>query len=78
LGLIGVDFNPTPVVEHLDFHDSLFVIGRPLVFDFLALFHRRDVLLPDHDRVAALLFTAQTHHQEKRNDVAEHDRFLHS
>jgi len=45
-------------IEHPDFHDPLFVIGRLLVFDFLALFHRRDVVLPDYDCVAALLFAA--------------------
>ena len=75
---IGVDFNRTAVVEHPGFHDPLFVIGRPLVFDFLALFHRRNLILSDHDRVATFLFTtAHTSRQQQRNDTAGHDRFLH-
>lgn len=54
------------------------MIGRSLVFDFFALFYRGDVLLPDHDRIAVPLFAAdQIHRQEKRNDAAEHNRFLH-
>jgi hypothetical protein len=30
---VGVDFNPSSVVEHAYFQDPLLVIGRPLVFD---------------------------------------------
>jgi hypothetical protein len=55
---IGVNLDRTPVVAHPDFHDPLFVIGRPLVFNFLALLRRRDLILPDHDRVTAFLFAA--------------------
>jgi len=52
---IGANLDGTAVVAHPDFYDPLLVIGRPLVFDFLALFHRSDVILPDHDRVAVFL-----------------------
>lgn len=55
---IGADLDLTSVIEHPDFHDPLIVIGRPLVLDFLALFHRRDVILLDHDCVAASLLAA--------------------
>src|SRR6266436_904769 len=55
---IGTDLDRTAVIEHPNFHDPLFVIGRPLVFDLLALFRRRDIVLPDYDCFAALLFAA--------------------
>jgi hypothetical protein len=65
---IGADFDRAAVVAHPDLYDPLFVIGRPLVFDFLALLHGRDVILPDYNRVAIFLFarpdsssTAQQH-----------------
>ena len=58
LRLFGADFNPAPVIEHSHFHDPLFVIGRPFAFDFLALLHRRNIILPDHDCFATLLFAA--------------------
>jgi hypothetical protein len=53
---IGANLDGTAVFAHPDFYDPLFVIGRPLVFDFLALFYRGDVILPDHDRVAIFPF----------------------
>jgi len=37
---IDVDFNRTAIIDHPDFHDPLFAIGGPRVFDFLALFYR--------------------------------------
>jgi hypothetical protein len=58
LRLIGTDLDPAAVVEHPHFHDPLFVIGRPLVFDFLALFYRCHVILPDHDCVATFFSQA--------------------
>jgi hypothetical protein len=60
---IGANFDPAPIVEHPDPYDPLFMIGRSMVFGFLALFLPRDVLLPDHDRIAIPLFASdQTHH----------------
>jgi hypothetical protein len=59
---IGADFDRAAVVAHPDFYDPLVVIGRPLIFDFLALFDSRDVILPDHDCVPTFLFAGdQTH-----------------
>ena len=58
LRLTDMDFDRATVVKHPDFHDPLFVIGRPLVFDFLALFHRGKIILPDHDCVATFLSAA--------------------
>jgi hypothetical protein len=58
LGSIDVDFDRTTVVEHPSFQDPLFIIGRPLVFDLLALFRRRDIVLPDYDCFAGFLFAA--------------------
>src|SRR6266436_896875 len=55
---IGTDLDCTAVIEHPNFHDPLFVIGRPLVFDLLALFRRRDIVLPDYDCFAGFLFAA--------------------
>ena len=55
---IGAELNSTAVVAHADFHDPLFVIGRPFVFDFVALFRRRDVVLPYYDCFAAFLLAA--------------------
>ena len=45
-----MDFNRTAIIDHADFHDPLFAVGRPLVFDFVALFRRRNLILPHHDR----------------------------
>jgi hypothetical protein len=55
---IPTDFNPASVIEHPDFYDPLLVIGRPLVFECLTLFHCCDVIPPDHDRVAIFLLAA--------------------
>src|SRR5436190_20626877 len=68
---IRADFNPASVIDHPDFYDPLFVIGRPLVFDCLTLFHRCDVILPDHDRAAIFLFTAGQVYYEKSKSAAE-------
>ena len=67
-----------PCVEHPDFQDPLFMIDRPLVFDFLALFQRSNIILPDHDHVGTFLIAPAQAHQQQRDDTAEHDRFLHS
>ncbi len=75
---IDVDFNRTAIIDHPDFHDPLFAIGGPLVFDFLALFHRSNMILPDRDRVATLLFAASQTTRQQRNDTAAQNRFLHS
>jgi hypothetical protein len=55
---IGTDLDPTSVIEHPNFHNPLFIIGRPLVFDLLALFCCDDIVLPDYDGFAACLFAA--------------------
>jgi hypothetical protein len=55
---IGTDLDCTAVIEHPNFHNPLLVIGRPLVVEFLALFCRRDVVLPDYDCFAGFLFAA--------------------
>jgi hypothetical protein len=61
-----------PLSRIWTFTIPLFVMGCLLVFDFLALFHRDDVLPPDPDRIAVPLFSAdQTHHQEKCKNAAE-------
>jgi len=44
--LISLDLNCAAVVAHPDFYNPLFVIGRPLIFDFLALFYRCHVWSP--------------------------------
>jgi hypothetical protein len=77
LRAIGADFDPTSNVAHPDFYDPLFVIRRPLILDFFALFHRRDVILPDHDRVATFLFATDQPNQQQRKDAAERERSLH-
>jgi hypothetical protein len=56
---IGADFDRSSVVAHPGFYDPLVVIGRPPIFDFLAFFHSRDVILPDHDGVATPPFASE-------------------
>src|SRR6266478_1660066 len=52
---IGTNLDCTAVIEHPNFYNPLFVIGRLLVFDLLALFRRRDIV-PDYDCFAGFLF----------------------
>jgi len=63
---IGVNLDRAAVVAHPYFYDPLFVIGRPLVFDFLALFRR-------------FSFPSRTDQWSTTADkAAGHNRFLHS
>src|SRR5262249_31240155 len=71
---IGAKLDRTAVVAHPNFYGPLFVLVCPLVLNSITLFHGRDVILPDQNRVRGLFLpAAQVSNQPERDDTARYN-----